>query len=350
MSDFQIKRRDFLWGLAGLSGSVIASQLSISPASALVTIDGAGASFPAPLYQRWFVEYNRNVDNNVQVNYQSVGSGAGVKGFMSQTTDFGASDVAMKKGEIKEAKSVTKGKKGTGVVLLPVTAGSIVIAYNNKDVPDFKLSREQLIDVFMGKIKDWKELGANNSKPIKVVHRSDGSGTTGVFTKHLSAISSDWKSKVGEGKTVQWPTGIGAKGNEGITATILQTDGSIGYIEYGYAKNNNLKTAQLENKKGNYIAPTLKSASETLSKVVLPDNLVAFISDPDGDSSYPIVTYTWILAYQNYNDKTVANHLKKVMKWCVSKNGGQKFSAELGYVPLPDNVIAKVNSAIDSIG
>jgi phosphate transport system substrate-binding protein len=340
MNKIQIKRRDFLWGLAGLSGSVVASQLPISPASALIKINGAGASFPAPLYQRWFVEYNK-ADKNVQVNYQSVGSGAGVKQFISGTVDFGASDVAMTDDEIKQV--------GNGVVLLPVTAGSIVIAYNNKDVPNLKLSRQQLVDVFLGKIKDWKQLGSSKSKPIKVVHRSDGSGTTGVFTKHLSAISSEWKGKVGEGKTVQWPTGIGAKGNEGVTATILQTDGSIGYIEYGYAKNNNLKTAQLQNKAGSYVSADLKSASETLSKVTLPSNLRAFIADPDGAGSYPIVTYSWILAYQKYSNAETANTLKKVLNWCVSKTGGQKYSAQLGYIPLPDNVITKVNSAINSI-
>lgn len=340
MSDFQIRRRDFLWGLAGLSGSVIASQLPMSPASALVKINGAGASFPAPLYQRWFVEYNK-VDKNVQVNYQSVGSGAGVKQFMTGTVDFGASDVAMKDDEIQKVKN--------GVILLPVTAGSIVIGYNNKDVPNLKLSRQQLIDVFLGKITDWKQLGASKSKAIKVVYRSDGSGTTGVFTKHLSAVSAEWKSKVGEDKSVQWPTGIGAKGNEGVTATIQQTDGAIGYVEYGYAKNNNLKTAQLQNKAGSYVSANLETASKTLSQVTLPSNLRAFISDPDGAGSYPIVSYTWILAYKKYANPEIANNLKKVLKWCVSKTGGQKFSSELGYVPLPDNVITKVNSAINTI-
>ncbi|AFZ54332.1 phosphate ABC transporter substrate-binding protein PstS [Cyanobacterium aponinum] len=341
MTDFQIRRRDFLYGLAGLSGSVIASQLPFESASAqAMRLNGAGASFPAPLYQRWFVEYNR-INRNVQVNYQSVGSGAGVKQFMGGTVDFGASDVAMKDDEIS--------KVSRGVVLLPVTAGSIVIAYNNKDVSNLKLSRQQLVDVFLGKIKDWKQLGASKSKPIKVIHRSDGSGTTAVFTSHLSAINSEWKSKVGEGKTVQWPGGIGAKGNEGVTATIMQTDGAIGYVEYGFAKNNNLKTAQLQNKAGKYVTPTLENASKTLSQVTLPANLRAFIPDPTGDSSYPIVTYTWILAYKKYSDAKKAEALKNVLKWCVSKTGGQQYSSQLGYVPLPDNVIQKVTQAINTI-
>ena len=202
MSDFRIKRRDFLYGLVGLSGGVIASQIPTRPALARTRINGAGASFPAPLYQRWFVEYNK-ANPNVQVNYQSVGSGSGVKQFMAGTVDFGASDVAMKDKDIKE---VTR-----GVVLLPVTAGAIVVAYNNSDVSSLRLSTEQYVNIFLGKITNWSELGNYPSKPIRVVHRSDGSGTTGVFTKHLSAVSSNWKNEVGEGKTVQWKAGIGAK-------------------------------------------------------------------------------------------------------------------------------------------
>jgi phosphate transport system substrate-binding protein len=340
MDDFNLKRRDFLYGLVGLSGSIVASQMSSLPAFAAVRINGAGATFPAPLYQRWFVEYNK-VDKNIQVNYQSVGSGSGVKQFMAGTVDFGASDVAMTDGEIKQVSN--------GTVLLPVTAGAIVIAYNNKDVPNLKLSRQQYVDIFLGKITDWKQVGAPRSKPIKVVYRSDGSGTTGVFTKHLSTISGTWKSQVGEGKSVQWKTGIGGKGNEGVTATIKQTDGAIGYVEYGYASENGLKTAALQNKAGKYVSPSIASSMATLSQVTLPTNLRDFIEDPVGATSYPIVTYTWILAYKKYKNPQTAQALKKVLKWCVSKSGGQKYSTSLGYVPLPDNVIARVNKAIDTI-
>lgn len=341
MTDFQIRRRDFLYGLAGLSGSIIASQLPFESASAqVVRLNGAGASFPAPLYQRWFVEYNK-IDKNTQVNYQSVGSGAGVKQFMSGTVDFGASDSAMEDKDIAQVKN--------GVVMLPVTAGSVVVAYNNKALANLKLSRQQLVDVFLGKIKDWKQLGASKSQPIKIVFRSDGSGTTDAFTSHLSAVSSEWKSKVGEGKTVQWPTGVGAKGNEGVTATIMQTDGSIGYVEFGFARNNKLPMAQLQNKAGKFVTANLENASKTLSQIKLPANLRAFVPDPTGDSSYPIVTYTWILAYKKYPDAKKATTLKNVLKWCVSRTGGQKFSAELGYVPLPDDVIQKVTQAINTI-
>jgi phosphate transport system substrate-binding protein len=337
MDNWQLRRRDFLWAMAGLSGSLIASQLPMEKSLAAVRINGAGASFPAPLYTRWFVEYNK-INKNVQVNYQSVGSGAGVKQFMQETVDFGASDVAMTDEEIK--------KVSRGCVMLPVTAGSIVVAYNMPGV-NLKLSRQQLADVFLGKITNWNKLGGPN-QDLKVVHRSDGSGTTAVFTKHLDAINGEWRSKVGTDKTVQWPTGIGAKGNEGVTATIQQTKGAIGYIEYGYAKTNNLATAQLQNKAGKYVPATLDSAKTTLSQVQLPGNLRAFIVDPSGDGSYPIVTYTWILAYKKYPKADVAQSLKSVFKWAVTE--GQKFSTQLGYVPLPANVVTKVSQAIDTIG
>ena len=277
-----------------------------------VSLTGAGASFPAPLYQRWFSEYNKQ-NPNVKVSYQSVGSGAGVEQFTQGTVDFGASDVAMKDEEITAVER--------GVALLPMTAGSIVLAYNLPDVSELKLSRQVYIDILMGKIKKWNDTAIASLNPdanlpdsqITVVHRSDGSGTTGVFTKHLSAISPEWQEKVGEGKTVEWPTGLGAKGNEGVTAQILQTEGSLGYIEYGYAKQQEIPTATLENKAGNYIAPSEESAADALGATTLPENLRAFVSDPEGENSYPIVTYTWLLAYQNYGD---ADKLQALQRCC----------------------------------
>ena len=283
----------------------------------------------------------------MQVNYQSVGSGAGVEQFIKGTVDFGASDVAMKDEEIK--------KVDRGVILLPVTAGSIVLAYNLPDVPELKLSRAVYTDILLGKIKSWDDPliakanpGAKLPKlPITVVYRSDGSGTTGVFTKHLSAISPEWKTKVGDGKSVKWPVGVGAKGNEGVTAQILQTQGSIGYTEYGYAKQNNLKFAALENKGGKFVAASDESASKTLEAVALPANLRAFITDPEGADSYPIVTYTWILAYKKYPDAAKAKAIEVVIEYALTD--GQKLAKELGYVPLPKAVITKVAAAADQI-
>ncbi len=314
-----------------------------------VSLTGAGATFPAPLYQNWFVKLNEVVPK-LQVNYQSVGSGAGVEQFVQKTVDFGASDVAMKDEEIAKVKS--------GVLMLPMTAGSIVLAYNLPGVEGLKLSQANQVDIFMGKITKWNDpkLVADNpdlklpDSPITVVHRSDGSGTTGVFTKYLEAVSPDWKKAIGSGKSVQWPkTGkfIGGKGNEGVTASIQQNEGAIGYVEYGYAKNNNLTMATLQNKAGQFVAPSDESAAATLAGVTLPDNLRAFIVNPEGEQAYPIVTYTWILAYEKYDDQEKAKAMEAMIQYGLTD--GQKQSAALGYVPLPANVVEQVAKVADQI-
>ena len=313
-----------------------------------ITINGAGASFPAPLYQRWFADLNKKYPN-LRVNYQSVGSGAGVKQFTAGTVDFGASDVAMKDEEIAKVDA------SKGVLLLPMSAGSVVLAYNLPGINELNLTREVYVDIMLGKIKKWnhaKLVAANPgvnlpNQDVTLVYRSDGSGTTGVFTKHLSAISSEWKSSVGSGKAVQWPTGVGAKGNEGVTAQIKQTEGSLGYIEYGYAKQNLLYFAALQNKEGEFVKPTDESASKTLSVVTLPENLRAFITDPEGKESYPIVTYTWILADKKYDNPAKAKAVEAMIEYGLTE--GQKVSKELGYVPLPENVVKKVAAVADLI-
>ncbi|TAE77865.1 MAG: phosphate ABC transporter substrate-binding protein PstS [Oscillatoriales cyanobacterium] len=305
-----------------------------------VAITAAGASFPAPLYQRWFQDFNK-INPKVQINYQSVGSGAGVEQFTKGTVDFGASDTGMKDDEIAKVPA------DKGVILLPMTAGSIVIGYNLPDVPELKLPRDVYTEIFQGKITKWNDPKIAAANPgaklpdqnITVVHRSDGSGTTAVFTKHLSAISPDWKTAVGDGKTVEWPktgTFIGAKGNEGVTAQILQTAGSFGYIEYGYAKNNNVKFASLQNKAGTFVVPTDDSASAALATVPLPEDLRAFIEDPEGAQSYPIVTYTWMLVPKKVADPNKAKTIEAMVEYGL--NEGQKVSSELGYVPLPQSV------------
>lgn len=320
------------------------------PLKGAVALTGAGASFPAPLYQNWFFSLKEAVPN-LQVDYQSVGSGAGVEQFTKGTVDFGASDVAMKDEEIAQV--------SRGVLLLPMTAGSIVIAYNLPAVEGLKLSQATLADIFLGNITKWNDpkIAADNpdlplpDKAITVVHRSDGSGTTGVFTKYLSAISPEWQSSIGDGKSVEWPTGkgkfIGSKGNEGVTASIQQNDGALGYVEYGYAKNNNLAMAALQNKAGKFIEPNDQSAADTLAAVELPADLRAFIVDPEGENSYPIVTYTWILAYKKYDDPQKAIAMEAMIQYGLTE--GQKRSSELGYVPMPENVIEKVAAAADEI-
>lgn len=328
-----------------------APKAASSPAAggSTISLHGAGGTFPAPLYQRWFQEYNK-LHPEVQVTYDGVGSGAGIKQFTAGVVDFGASDVAMKDEEI------AKVPKDKGAVLLPMTAGSIVLSYNLPNVKTgLKLSREVYSNIFLGKITKWNDpkLVALNpgvtlpDLPITVVHRSDGSGTTGVFTLHLSAINPTWKSGPGHGTTVEWPTGSGGKGNDGVTAQIQQTQGAIGYVEYGYAIQNKLLMATLENKAGSYVIPTLEDGAAALTQVKLPDNLRAFIADPDGKESYPIVTYTWVLAYKNLGDPTKAKTLKDVLKWSLTD--GQQFSKDLGYIPLPKAVAERVGKAVGDL-
>lgn len=310
------------------------------------TLNGAGASFPAPLYQRWFAEYNKE-NPNTKISYQSVGSGAGVKQFTAGTVDFGASDTGMTQEEIA--------KVSRGVLLVPATAGSVVLAYNLPDIQGLKLPRDVYPDILLGKITRWNDPriakanpGVNlPDLPITVIYRSDGSGTTAVLTKHLSAVSPAWKSGPGEGKSVSWAVGTGAKGNEGVTAQIQQTQGAIGYIEYGYAKQNNLPTAALENSAGQFVEATPESASQALSSVELPENFLGFAPDPKGENAYPIVSYSWIMAYRNYDDPAKAQAVENMLKWGLTE--GQKYSAELGYVPLPENVVSKVEPAVDAL-
>jgi len=309
-------------------------------------LSGAGASFPAPLYQRWAVEYNK-LHPNVQVNYQSVGSGAGVKQFTQGTVDFAASDAAMSDEEIEKVKQ--------GVVMIPATAGSIVVAYNLPEVKDLKLSRDAYAGIFLGKITKWNDpaIAKDNPDvklpdlPINVAFRSDGSGTTFVFTKHLSAISPDFADEVGTDKSVTWPAGAGGKGNEGVTALVKQAPGTIGYVEYGYAVNNGLSMASLQNKAGKFVKPTDESGAATLSHVEFPENLRIWPEDPAGDDDYPIATFTWLLLYKKYSDAAKLKALKEFITYGLTD--GQKFSSELGYIPLPAAVVEKSKAALASV-
>ncbi len=309
-------------------------------------LSGAGASFPAPLYQRWAVEYNK-LHPEVQVNYQSVGSGAGVKQFTQGTVDFAASDAAMSDEEIAKVKQ--------GVVMIPATAGSIVIAYNLPGVTELKLSRDAYVGIFLGKIAKWSDpaIAKDNPDvklpdlPINVAFRSDGSGTTFVFTKHLSAISKDFADEVGTDKSVTWPVGAGGKGNEGVTALVKQTPGTVGYVEYGYAAHNGLSMASLQNKSGKFVKPTDESGAATLAHVEFPENLRIWPEDPAGDDDYPIATFTWLLLYKKYTDAAKLKALKGFVTYGLTD--GQKFAGELGYIPLPGPVVEKAKVALATI-
>ena len=315
-----------------------------------VSVTGAGASFPAAIFQNWFVSLNQQVPQ-LQVNYQSVGSGAGIEQFTAQTVDFGASDVAMSDEQMAAI--------DRGVILLPVTAGGIVFAFNLPGVDELNLSRDVYVDMALGRITRWNDPRIAEDNPgvdlpdraITFVHRSDGSGTTGVLTMHLSDISEDWANEVGQGTTVEWGSAggsfIGSRGNEGVTATVMQTEGAIGYVEYGYATNNNIPMASLENAAGEFVFPNNETTSATLANVELPDNLRAFITDPEGENSYPIVTYSWIMVYEQYNDPQVAIAIEAMIQYALTE--GQNVAEELGYIALPLNVARRVAEAADRI-
>ena len=294
-------------------------------------LSAAGASFPAAIYQRWFQGLSTQ---DVKVNYQSVGSGAGVRQFTAETVDFGASDKPMKPEAIA--------KVSRGVVQIPMTAGAIAVAYNNPGC-DLSLTQKQLAGIFLGQITNYSELGCAE-KAINVVHRSDGSGTTYNFTKHLEAISPEWKKDVGADKSVKWPTGVGAKGNEGVSAQLSQIAGGIGYVELAYVKGD-LQAAAVQNASGEQVKPTNATASEALGSIDLGPDLIGGNPNPKG--GYPIVTFTWVLAYKTGNDDKTAM-LKKTFNYMLSEEA-QSQAPDLGYVSLPPEVVSKAKAAADSI-
>lgn len=328
------------------SAALIFNACSGSKTSEGVKLQGAGASFPAPLYQKWFKTYSDG-HPGVEIDYQSVGSGSGIKSVIDKTVDFGASDAAMSPADQARVEG--------GVQLLPMTAGCIVLTYNLEGVKDLKLSRAAYSDIFLGKVKTWNDplITKENpglklpDTPINVVVRADGSGTTFVFTKHLSAISPDFAKDPGANTLPNWPVGTRSKGNEGVTASIMTTPGSIGYIEYGYAKSQNLPMAILENKSGAYVAADTASAQAALASVPLPDDLIAWASDPEAKDAYPITTYTWLLCYKQYHDKAKFQTLQDVLNYCLTD--GQKESEALGYIPLPPSVADRVKAAVKNI-
>jgi phosphate transport system substrate-binding protein len=311
-----------------------------------VRLQGAGASFPFPIYSKWFKVYSV-AHQNVQIDYQSVGSGAGVKNFIDKTVDFGASDMAMKPEEIARVQG--------GAQLLPLTAGNIVLTYNVPGLTDLKLSREAYAGIFLGKVKKWDDPAIAKANPgaklpgsaINVVVRADASGTTFVFTQHLSAISKEFAASPGANDMPAWPVGTRSKGNEGVTASVQTTPGAIGYIEFGYAMTQKMPMAQLENKSGNFIAPSTASGQAAIASANLPDNLIAWVPDPPVKDAYPIATFTWLLCYKKNPDPKKAEVLRNLLLYCLTD--GQKESEALGYLPLPDAVATKVKAAVQNV-
>lgn len=321
---------------------------AVSPAFSGTTIlNGSGATFPAPLYQRWAAQFHKE-HPTMAVNYQGIGSGAGVNNFLKGLTDFCASDVAMSDPEIAKMKE--------GVIMIPATAGTIVFSYNLPEVPTLNLSREAYVGILLGNITSWNDpiilknnpsmQSLTNLPPITVVSRSDGSGTTALLTGHLAAISPEFAQKVGIGRSVKWPVGLSGKGNDGVTALIKQTRGSFGYMEFGFAKNNQLPMVVLENKAGELVAPSLTSGAASLATIQLPQNLRDFAYDPIGRDNYPITGFSWIILKKEYSsEKKLA--VQEFMKYALTT--GQLIAPELGYLPLPAHVVQKAEEALAAL-
>jgi phosphate transport system substrate-binding protein len=319
--------------LLGLIGLVIAGRGS---AIAGTQLTGAGSTFDYPFFSRAFYDYSQQHEG-VTVNYQSIGSGGGIQQFIAKTIDFGASDVPMNADELSHA--------GAPVLQVPVTLGGAAIAYNIPGIPSgLRLTRENIAEIFLGNLINWRDpaIQKNNpgfklpDLPIVVAHRSDGSGTSYIFTDFLSVVSPAWKQKVGVGKSVQWPVGVGAKGTEGVAGLVGQTPGAVGYIELAYALQNQITYALVQNKAGSYVYPaiaTVKSAATSKPNVSATDFSIV---DATGADSYAISGYSWVMLYQSPSDRGRAGVLKALMNWLVTK--GQATAEAVSYVPLPENV------------
>ncbi len=305
-----------------------------------LSITGAGATFPAPLYSKWFSDYNK-AHPEVQINYQAIGSGGGIKQITEKTVDFGASDAPMTEDEMKKA---------AGIQHIPTVMGAVVVVYNAPGVKNLKLTPETLALIFLGKITKWNDpaLAKNNQglpdTVISVAHRSDGSGTTSVFTDYLAKVSPEWKSGPGAGKSVSWPAGLGGKGNDGVTGIVKQTEGSIGYVELAYANENKLEMAELKNKDGHFVKPSLESVSEAAAKVEVPEDYRVSITDSSGSGAYPIAAFTYLLVYRDQADAAKGAALLKFISW--AEHEGQKSAASLDYSPLPHALTKKVDATL----
>jgi len=330
----------------------------LEQAFAQTTINGAGATFPFPLIDTWRVEY-QNIKPDVNINYQSIGSGGGVKQFIEKTVDFGATDAPL---------NAEEEKKAIGAVHIPETIGSVVVAYNFPQIADkeLKLNGPIIADIFMGKITKWddpkiKEINSGLELPsedIVVVHRSDGSGTTFVFTDYLANVSSAWETSMGKGKSVPWSTGIGAPGNEGVSGSIKSTPNSIGYIELSYALTTDTKYANIQNKESNFIKPSLDSTAAAVSSFApaLPKGDASWkdisVVNAPGKDSYPIASFSYLLLYKDLGtnpsiDETKAKDLVDFISYAITD--GQTFASDLGYVPLPNEVVKLNQETLKSL-
>ncbi len=336
-----------------IATSAVAASVALAPLFATVahaqqaSLNGAGATFPQPLYERYAREIRKKFPN-LRINYQGVGSGAGVNAVIAGTVDFGASDAAMTDAEIARVQR--------GVILVPTAGGAVSVVYNLPGVSNLKLSRKTLPAIFSGQINNWNDpaIRADNpgvnlpNSPIRPVVRADGSGTTFIFTNHLSAINGYFKGRVGTSRAPKW-AGLSnilrGKGNPGVANLVSRTQGSIGYVEYQYARENRLNSAQVQNRQGQFVAPSLQGANAALANVQFPDNFRVFVGDPG--QGYPIVGLTWIMAYRQYPNAAKATAIKQFINWALTD--GQQFNDDLNYTSIPANVRTRVLNTVNSI-
>ncbi|MDX6385106.1 MAG: phosphate transport system substrate-binding protein [Blastocatellia bacterium] len=334
--------------LAGLLVLVF-SGCSGNSAGGDIRLQGAGATFPNPLYQKWVSEYGKQ-QSNIKIDYQSVGSGAGIKQIKERTIDFGASDSPMKDDDLKAA---------PGEILhIPTVLGAVVITYNLTGVSQpLRFTPDVVADIFLGKIKKWSDprLKTDNAgvtlpdADITVVHRSDGSGTSAVFTDYLSKVSAEWKEKVGSGTSPNWPIGLGGKGNEGVTGQVKATPNTIGYVELAYAVQNKLPAGVIKNKTGSFVEPSIDAvtAAAAAALSMTPDDLRVSITDAPGAAAYPISSYTYLLVYKDQNDALKGKVLVDFLWWGI--HDGEAFAKDLMYAPLPADIIKRAEAKINSI-
>jgi phosphate transport system substrate-binding protein len=331
------------------AAALAAAVLSVAARAQTMQINGAGATFPYPIYSKWFAEYNK-LHPNIQINYQSIGSGGGIRQVTEQTVFFGATDGPMTPDQLKAAPSP--------IMHFPTVLGAVVPVYNIPGVTaELKFSGEMLADIFLGKITKWndpaiKALNAGVNLPatdIVVAHRSDGSGTTYIWVDYLSKISAEWKSKVGVATSVNWPTGVGGKGNEGVSGLVTQSPGSIGYVELIYALQNKIAYGSVRNAAGEFVKGSVPSVTAAAAGAAasMPDDFRVSITNASGKGVYPISSFTWLLLYENPKDKAQGKTMVDFVKWALTD--GQKFCADLGYAPLPPQVVKLEMAALGKI-
>jgi phosphate transport system substrate-binding protein len=331
---------------------VIALLAVVLPSAAQTKLNGAGATFPYPIYSKWFNQYHQE-HPDVEINYQSIGSGGGIAQVTAGTVDFGASDGPMK----DEQLSAFKQQRGTAVIHFPTVLGADVPAYNIPGVKEeLKFTPEALAGIFLGKITSWNDpvLAKANpgvslpNIPIVVIHRSDGSGTTYVWTDYLSKISSEWASGPGKGTSVHWPVGLGAKGNEGVSGMIRQMEGSLGYVELVYAVQNKIPYGSVKNKSGNFVKASLESITAAAGSMKnMPADFRVSITDAPGGDAYPVSSFTWLLVPTDWKDKNKVKVFVEFLNWMLDQ--GQGMTAQLSYAPLPDSVKNMERAAIKNI-